>query len=103
MPKRILHDEIAIVSGSSSGISAHIGHELEWRGANVIINYTYPKLREEAEKLAASLPTGSIAVEADTSTIDGSKKLVQEAIKEFGRVEILIKTAAFAVNKPFEE
>lgn len=103
MPKQTLQNKIAIVSGSSSGIGAEIGRELASRGANVILNYPFPKLREEADTLAATLPTKSIAVEADISTIDGPKKLVDAAVAEFGRIDILVNNAALAVNKPFEE
>ncbi|KAF9696495.1 hypothetical protein EKO04_005702 [Ascochyta lentis] len=103
MPEQSLHNRVAVVSGSSSGIGAEIGRELASRGANVILNYPFPKLREEADKLAVSLPTRSIAVEADISTIDGPKKLVHAAVEEFGRIDILVNNAALAVNKPFEE
>lgn len=103
MRGQTLQDKIAVVSGSSSGIGAEIGRELAFRGANVVLNYPFPGLREEAEKLAASLPTKSIAVEADISTIEGPRNLVDAAVKEFGRIDILVNNAALAVNKPFEE
>lgn len=103
MPEQSLQDKIAIVSGSSSGIGAEIGRELASRGANVVLNYPFPSLREEAEKLAESLPTKSIAVEADISTIQGPRTLVDAAVKEFSRIDILVNNAALAVNKPFEE
>ena len=103
MTEQTLQNKVAVVSGSSSGIGAEISRELASRGANVVLNYPFPKLREEGEKVAASLPTRSIAVEADISTIDGPKKLIDAAVKEFGRVDILVNNAALAVNKPFEE
>lgn len=103
MPEQTLSDKIAVISGSSSGIGAEIGRELASRGANVVLNYPFPSLQEGADKLAANLPTDSIAVEADISTVDGPKKLVDSAIERFGRIDILINNAALAVNKPFEE
>ena len=53
--------------------------------------------------MAASLPTNSIAVRADIPTVDGPKSLIDAAVQEFGRVDILVNNAALAVNKPFEE
>lgn len=103
MTEQTLHDKIAVVSGSSAGIGAEIGRELASRGANIVLNYPFQALREQGEKVAASLPTRSVAVEADISTVDGPKKLVDAAVKEFGRIDILINNAAIAVNKPFEE
>jgi len=67
------------------------------------LNYPFPDLRQETEAVAASLPTKSIAVEADISTKDGPGTLIDAAVKEFGRVDILVNNAALAVNKPLEE
>tara|TARA_R110002003_G_scaffold1389_12_gene22988 strand:- start:4295 stop:5059 length:765 start_codon:yes stop_codon:yes gene_type:complete len=103
MPEQTLQDKIAIVSGSSSGIGAEIGRELASRGAHVVLNYPYADLRAEADRLAESLSAKSIAVEADISTIHGPRKLVDAAVREFGRVDILVNNAALAINKPFEE
>lgn len=103
MPEQTLQNKVAVISGSSSGIGAEIGRELASRGANIVLNYPSPKLREEAEKLAAGLPTNCIAVEADISTIDGPKILVDSARKHFGQIDILVNNAAIAINKPFED
>ena len=94
---------IAIVSGSCSGIGAAIARELAYRGASVVINYPFGSLREEANRVAASISTKSIVVEADLSTTDGPKQLVEETVKAFGKVDILVNNAGIAVNKPFEE
>ncbi|POR32090.1 Putative oxidoreductase [Tolypocladium paradoxum] len=98
-----LSGRIAIVSGSSSGIGLAIAKELASRGANVVINYPSDNLAAEAAAAAATLPTPSTAVCADLSTIDGPKALVAAAVKQFGRIDILVNNAAFAVNLPFEE
>lgn len=103
MPEQTLFNKVAVISGSSSGIGAEIGRELASRGANIVLNYPFANLRKGAEALAASLPTKSIAVEADISTTDGPKKLVDAAVKEFRQIDILVNNAALAVNKPFEE
>jgi len=103
MIEQTLANKIAVVSGSSSGIGAAIGRELASRGANLVLNYPFPALREEAEAVAASLKPKSIAIIADISTKDGPGKLIDAAVKEFGRVDILVNNAALAVNKPLEE
>ncbi|KAF2648382.1 NAD(P)-binding protein [Lophiostoma macrostomum CBS 122681] len=98
-----LQGKVAVVSGSSSGIGAEIGRELASRGAHVVLNYPFLSLGEAADKLAAGFVTDSIAVEADMSTTDGPKRLVDAAVKQFGKIDILVNNAALAVNKPFEE
>lgn len=103
MPEHTLEDLVAIVSGSNSGIGAAIIHELSSRGAKTVINYPYPDLKVEAESLARSLHSPSICIEADMSSAEGPKTLVEATITAFGRVDILVNSAALAINLPFEE
>lgn len=98
-----LRDKVAIVSGSSSGIGAAIVRELSSRGANTVVNYPFPSLRAEADTLVASLPSPAIAVEADMSRADAPQRLVDAAVSQWGRVDIVVNSVALAVNKPFEE
>lgn len=98
-----LANRIAVVSGSSSGIGAQIARELSSRGATIVLNYPFETLKAEAETVATSLSTQSIAVEADISAVEGPRQLVEAAVKAYGRIDILVNNAALAVNKPFEE
>lgn len=100
-----LEGKVAIISGSSSGIGKSIAIELGSRGANVVINYPYlsENLRQEAEEVCKVLPGKSIAICADMGTTTGPADLVQEAVKAFGKIDIVVNNAALAVNKPFEE
>ncbi|KAI9924763.1 hypothetical protein MW887_006619 [Aspergillus wentii] len=101
--QQTLLNKVAIISGSSSGIGAAIVRELSQRGANTIVNYPFPNLQSEAERLVSSLPSPSIAVEADMSTTSGPEKLVNAAVSNWGKVDIVVNCVALAVNKPFEE
>ena len=95
--------KVAIVSGSNSGIGLAIATELADRGAQLVINYPFASLAAEANALAAGLPTKSIAVCADLSTVDGPQALADAAVAAFGRIDILVNNVALAVNLPFEQ
>ncbi|PYH91158.1 NAD(P)-binding protein [Aspergillus ellipticus CBS 707.79] len=103
MAERTLSGKVAIVSGSSSGIGAAIVRELTARGAHTVVNYPFPGLKAEAEAVIASLPSPSIAVEADMGTLSASQTLVDAAVLQWGKVDIVVNCVALAVNKPFEE
>jgi NAD(P)-dependent dehydrogenase (short-subunit alcohol dehydrogenase family) len=60
-----LAGKTALISGSSAGIGAAIAVELSARGANIVLNYPFPELEEEAKNVAAKLKTPWIAVQAD--------------------------------------
>ncbi|KXL45388.1 hypothetical protein M433DRAFT_154470 [Acidomyces richmondensis BFW] len=98
-----LEGKVAVISGSSSGIGAAVAKELAARGAHVTVNYPFDHLRPEAEKTLSELETPGIIVEADLSTTTGPAKLVDAAVSEWGRIDILVNNAAIAINLPFEE
>jgi len=102
MPDQTLAGKVAIVTGSSSGIGAAIANELSSRGASIVLNYPFPDIKPDADKVLASLPTGSssIAVEADISTGTGPQTLIDAAVAKYNCVDILVNNAALAVNKP---
>jgi len=98
-----LSGKVAVVSGSCSGIGAAIARELASRGCNVVINYPFPSLQDQATSLSTRLEPRAIAVCADISTISGPQTLVDAAVQEFGKIDILVNNAALAVNLPLEE
>jgi NAD(P)-dependent dehydrogenase (short-subunit alcohol dehydrogenase family) len=105
MPEQTLAGKVAIISGSSSGIGAAIVRELSSRGANTVVNYPFSDLQAEADAVISSLesPSSAIAVEADMSQVDSAQKLVDAAVAEWGRLDIIVNCVALAVNKPLEE
>lgn len=85
---------VAIVSGSSSGIGAAIAQELSERGAEVVINYPHEREKANASAVLSGLVgPGGIIVEGDLSTTHGPKKIVEEAMKHYGHLEILVNNA----------
>jgi NAD(P)-dependent dehydrogenase (short-subunit alcohol dehydrogenase family) len=103
MPEQTLTGKVAIVSGSSSGIGAAIVRELSARGAFTVVNYPFSKLQVEAQILVSSLPSPAIVVEADMSSVSAPEKLVNAAVSQWGKIDIIVNCAGLAINKPFEE
>ncbi|KAK1657959.1 hypothetical protein BDP55DRAFT_698645 [Colletotrichum godetiae] len=98
-----LAGKIAVVSGSCSGIGHAIAKELSARGSHAVINYPHASLAEEAAAVAATLITPGIAIEANMSTVDGPKRLIESVVEVYGHIDILVNNAAIAINLPFEE
>jgi NAD(P)-dependent dehydrogenase (short-subunit alcohol dehydrogenase family) len=103
MLEQTLAGKVAIVSGSSSGIGAAIVRELSARGALTVVNFPFSHLEAEARTLVLSLPSPAIVVEADMSTVSAPSKLVDAAVSQWGKIDIIVNCAGLAVNKPFEE
>jgi len=89
-----LKGKVAIVTGASKGIGAAIAEKLAASGAAVVVNYA--KSASEADSLVRRIRNGgsrAIAVQADLSQPAEAEKLFQRAIKEFGRVDVLVNNA----------
>jgi 3-oxoacyl-[acyl-carrier protein] reductase len=80
-----LEGKTALVTGASKGIGKAIASELAAAGASVVVGYRSGK--DEAEALAGEL--GGRAVQADVSSADEAKRLVEEA----GDIDILVNNA----------
>jgi len=89
-----LKNKVAIVTGGNSGIGAAIVLELAKQGANVVIDYVaHPESELELEKQIAALGDQSIGVVADVSSVADLQKLVDAAVKRFGRLDVLVNNA----------
>jgi len=84
-PFASLEGKTALVTGASKGIGKAIASELGGAGASVVVGYRSGK--EEAEALAGEL--GGRAIQADVSSPDEAKRLVEEA----GDIDILVNNA----------
>ncbi|KAF5586170.1 3-oxoacyl-reductase [Fusarium pseudocircinatum] len=102
-PQQTLVGKVAVVSGASSGIGAAIAQELSRRGASVVINYPWPEHEKAAEDVRLSLSGDARIVEADLSTVDGPRMLIDATIKEFGRLDILVNNAGISCPTQIDE
>jgi glucose 1-dehydrogenase len=86
-----LKGKTAIVTGGNSGIGLSIVMELARQGANVVIDYiSHPDATEAIEK---KLGAQVIGVDADVSQVADLQKLIDEAVKKFGRLDIMVNNA----------
>jgi 3-oxoacyl-[acyl-carrier protein] reductase len=80
-----LDGKLALVTGASRGIGHAIAQELARAGASVVVGYRSGK--DEAEELAAQI--GGRAIQADVSSAEDAKRLIEEA----GDVDVLVNNA----------
>ncbi len=89
-----LKGKVAIVTGGNSGIGKSIVLELAKQGANIVIDYiVHPKATEEEEKQIIGLGSKAIGVQADVSKVADLQKLIDQAVKAFGRIDIMVNNA----------
>jgi glucose 1-dehydrogenase len=89
-----LKNKVAIVTGGNSGIGEAIALELAAQGTNIVIDYiAHPEATEDLERKIAALGSQSFGVEADVSNLLDLQRLVDAAVTQFGRVDIMVNNA----------
>jgi glucose 1-dehydrogenase len=89
-----LHGKVAIVTGGNTGIGKAIALALAGEGANIVIDYVADEqATEDLEKQIVALGDQAIGVDADVSKVADLTRLVEEAVKAFGRVDIMVNNA----------
>jgi glucose 1-dehydrogenase len=90
----LLKNKVAIVTGGNSGIGKAIVLELAGQGANIVVDYvSHPEAADEVEKQVVLLGDKALGVEADVSKVADLERLVAAAVKEFGRLDIMVNNA----------
>jgi len=86
--------QVAIVTGSSSGVGAATARLLASKGCNVVINYSSKK--QAAEQVAVQCREHGVEVlvaGADVALDDDCCSLVRQAMASWGRVDVLVNNA----------
>ena len=89
-----LEGKIAIVTGSTQGLGEAIAHLFADRGAAGLV--ITGRNAEKGAKVKAALESKgvkTIFVAADLANMDDTRKIVAEADKAFGRVDVLVNSA----------
>ena len=87
----------AVVTGASRGIGLAIARQLGLDGMNVVMVATGP--REKNSQAIADLENQGITVgyvQADISSHDDRLRIVDEAVRLFGRIDVLVNNAGVA-------
>ncbi len=85
---------VAIVTGSSRGIGRGIVLALAERSWDVVINYKGNRQAAQGTQEAVEAHQAhSIVIQGDVAIADDRARIVQDAIDEFGRVDLLVNNA----------
>ncbi|WP_029298510.1 glucose 1-dehydrogenase [Chryseobacterium hispalense] len=101
-----LKNQVAIVTGASSGIGSGIAKSLASAGATVVVNHSSEHSADEAQKILKEI-TGAggdgIAYQCDVSSEEQVVKMFQDVISQFGTIDILINNAGVQKDAKFTE
>lgn len=101
-----LKNQVAIITGSSSGIGAGIAKSMAESGAEVVINYPFEGELDQANAVLKEITDKGgkgITYQCDVSKEDEVIKMFQDVVKQFGTVDILVNNAGIQKDAKFTE
>jgi NAD(P)-dependent dehydrogenase (short-subunit alcohol dehydrogenase family) len=99
-----IEGKVALVTGAAKRLGRSITLALAGRGAELVIHYRDSD-REAQEVLSLLKKAGGkpVAVQGDVSIAADVDRIVETAMRAFGRIEILVNNAAIFYRTPFEQ
>ena len=89
-----MKNKIAIVTGAGQGLGEAIALRLAQEGANVVVSdVNYDNAVKVANKISSGYKQKSLSVKTDVTNAEEVRQMVQDTVKEFGRIDILVSNA----------
>jgi NAD(P)-dependent dehydrogenase (short-subunit alcohol dehydrogenase family) len=98
-----LESKVAIITGAASGIGRATAELFAEEGAKVVVADIDSAGGEQTVSNIRSKGGGARFVHADISKEEDAKRISEETVKAFGRIDILVNNAAAFVFKGLEE
>jgi len=97
-----IEGKVVVITGASSGLGESTARLLASEGASVVLG---ARRVDRLQLLASELTTngvGALAVETDVTKYDQVTRLVDEAVRSFGRIDVMLNNAGLMPHSPLE-
>ena len=94
-----------LVTGGTRGIGEAISREFAKKGYDIIINYvnSNEKAQNLKQELEREYNIKILPIQTDISNEIAIKNMVDTAINEFGKIDVLVNNAGIVIDREFED
>lgn len=95
--------KVIVITGGSSGLGEATAKMLSSMGATIVLA---ARRKDRIDALAEELGSNggkALAVETDVTDVEQVKALVEAAVKEFGKIDVMINNAGLMPQSPLEQ
>ena len=101
LPEFEISGQVALVTGAGRGIAAGVARVLAEAGVDLAVNaLTLRYLEGLTEEITETTGRRVLALPADMTSSEEVDRVVDEVIREFGRIDILVNGVGDAIRKP---
>ena len=99
-----LRDKVALVVGGTQNMGLAIAEEVAGRGANVVVSFGHDEQAAAAAvKRLEAHGAQALAVRADASRTADTKRLFDDTVGRFGRIDLVVHVPGAIIKKPLTE
>lgn len=103
-----LQGQVALITGGTKNLGAAIARQLADAGANLALHYNSPSAKNDGVELEKELkqknPSIKVAFyQGDLTSAGAVTKLFQDALKDFGKIDIVVNNVGKVLKKPITE
>lgn len=98
-----LQGKTAIITGASRGIGKAVAYALAGEGCNLVLTATNENKLKETVNKSKKKGTDAIHITGDIRENKTIKKIIDESMKKFGRIDIVVNNAGVLIEKNIED
>ena len=96
-----MKNKVVIITGASSGIGLACAREFAAQGSKIVMAARSIEKLKEVENELRNNGTEVISVQTDVSKEDDCRRLIEETVQAFGKIDILINNAGISMRANF--
>lgn len=100
MNSNLENKKVWFITGTSSGFGRALAEEILMKGDSVVATARKPEVLQD---LIEKYPETARAVRLDVTNLEDVKSAIREAVEHFGRIDVLVNNAGYALVGAIEE